>query len=77
MFTALNHSGSFGKHFVMFYKKAFGLGRYPRPRAQFFSIRLVNTMFMQLFLGIGVISYLTFFQEKKTFKCFENSSFSF
>ena len=52
--TALNHTVSFGKNFnklnVVFIKlNAYGLGRYSRPRAQFFPIRtsrLANNIYI-------------------------------
>ena len=38
VFTALNHSGSFGKNLVKF-KKDTASGVFSRPRSQFFTIR--------------------------------------
>ena len=38
VFTALNHSGSFGKNLVKF-KKNTASGVFSRPRSQFFTIR--------------------------------------
>ena len=52
VFTALNHSGSFGKNLVKF-KKDTASGVFSRPRSQFFTIRTsqpANNIYVQKLL---------------------------